>query len=58
MTWDELHKNDNSKPICYISKEAAALFSDDAIIGLLIRKGVDVRRKTRITEEGAVYYND
>ena len=58
MNWEDLHKPDNSKPCAHISQEAAELFDDQALISLLRSKGVDVRRKTRITESGTVYYAD
>lgn len=58
MNWEDLHRNDNTKPVCYISREAAELFDDAALMSLLRAKGVDLRRKTRVTETGAVYYAD
>lgn len=58
MDFDSLHRSDNSKPCAFISREAAALFDDRALLSVLRAKGVDTRRKTRITESGAVYYTD
>lgn len=58
MDFDSLHKPDNSKPVVFISRESVELLDDVALVSLLKTKGVDCRRKTRVTEHGAVYYAD
>jgi len=58
MDWEFLHKPDNSKPVCFISKESSCLMSDRELIGLLKMRGIDTTRKTRIDKYGAVFYND
>jgi hypothetical protein len=56
MKWEELHKPDLSKPVARISKEAAELFDDDSLVALLISRGVNMKRKTKIDEHGQVFY--
>ena len=58
MSIEELHRPDNSRPVAYVSPDSVDLMSDHEFIGLLLRLGVDVRRKTRVTAGGAVYYAD
>jgi hypothetical protein len=47
-----------SEPVARISPEAALLFDNQALIGLLRQKGVDTTRPTRIDSFGRVFYND
>ena len=54
----ELHRPDNSRPVARVSEESVDLMSDEEFMGLLRSLGVDLRRKTRVTAGGAVYYAD